>query len=125
MSVGHAVAILPDSAYFDEPATLRFALPPELRSSSALVFIADYTDEVWGILPSRIEEGMVCADISGAGVFCPMQFASSETATTITTVPATTPATTEPPTTPQQTPLGCAVLLSIFAVMFLLRRAGK
>jgi hypothetical protein len=120
--IGKPVSVTPEGAVFPDGARLRFALPEDLRSSSALVFVAAYIGEKWEILPSTIENNMVCTVIGGGGTFCPMRFAEAGATDAPTATQTGTSATGAPVTTAQQQPVGLAALVGSLAVMLLWRR---
>jgi len=123
--IGRPVSVTPEGAVFPDAARLRFALPEDLRSSSALVFIAAYIGEKWEILPSTIENNMVCTEIAGGGTFCPMRFADAGATDAPTITQTGTSATGAPTTAAQQQPLGLAACLIGLLVAFLLFARGR
>ena len=110
---------------FPDAARLRFALPEDLRSSSALVFVAAYIGEKWEILPSTLENNMVCTVIAGGGTFCPMRFADAGATDAPNITQTGTSATGAPTTAAQQQPLGLAALVGSLAVVLLWRRGSQ
>jgi len=124
--VGKPISVTPEGAVFPGSAILRFALPEDLRSSSALVFVAAYISDKWQILPSTIEESMVCTEIAGGGIFCPMRFADAGTIDVTTASQAGTTDTETATTAAQQQPMGLAAgLIGLLVAALLVGRGRK
>lgn len=83
-SVVGAYSLAPTDTVLPSPGVISFAIP----ETESTYFIATKTGSGWEMVPSRIEGGRICCDVSSPGTYCLATFAPEETATA-TTVPAT------------------------------------
>jgi hypothetical protein len=102
--------VLPADGLFDPPAVLSFMLPDDIDTP---VFLARDENGNWRILPSRIDGGLISAEIRLAGIYGLMTLEGSSTNSLEGATPVSAPAQTQ--TTPALAP-PLAVLIVILAL---------